>query len=211
MNIIFDLDGTLIDSSDGILKAVKMAFNECNITLQHPLTSNLIGPPLNELLVHLAGTKDSEVLQSLASAFKASYDTQGYKETLVFCGIKLMLKQLKEDSHSLYIATNKRLIPTQKIISYFGWNDYFEQVYALDMYSDTSNKSQLLQRIIELQRMDKQSTVYIGDMKTDKQAADENNLKYFMAMWGYNSEQETQCDNVDSPELIVSKLSCSAV
>ena len=82
MNIIFDLDGTLIDSSTGILTAIEMAFDSCNISLKKPLDITLIGPPLNKLLPILAGTHDEKVLEALTDAFKANYDAKGYKKQL---------------------------------------------------------------------------------------------------------------------------------
>lgn len=206
LNIIFDLDGTLIDSSEGILKAVQLAFEQCGVVMQQPLSSKLIGPPLTELLVILAGTKDSETLNRLSISFKENYDTEGYKDTTIFDGVVSLMQELKNKHHTLYIATNKRILPTRKIIEFFRWDNLFDGVYALDLFSHTQNKTDLITHIMQLHNMNKTSTLYIGDTLGDHKAARSNDIFYLMAMWGYDSEAFTGGNSVDSPALVLEKI-----
>lgn len=187
MNIIFDLDGTLIDSSEGILQSVEEAFRQCAVPLQEKLSSKLIGPPLTELLPRLAGTTEERVIAMLSSAFKDSYDVEGYKNTEVFEGVVELMRQLKEMGHILYIATNKRILPTRKIIAFFGWRELFNGVYALDLFEQPRNKSELIAYVMNLHDMNIDDTLYIGDTLADHRAAQSNEIGYIMAMWGYDS------------------------
>ena len=198
MNIIFDLDGTLIDSSKGILNAVDLAFQQCTVELQQPLTPNLIGPPLTQLLPLLSGTDDPKVIAQLSDAFKEGYDMEGYKKTEIFEGVSEMLELLFKKGCSLYIATNKRIIPTRKIIDFFAWTGFFQGIYALDMFDGLATKAELIERVISLHNMDDTPMIYVGDTVADRSAAKANDVAYIMVSWGYDFEERTNEIHVDT-------------
>ena len=185
MNIIFDLDGTLIDSSFGILTALESAFIECGVEMRLPLNDELIGPPLNILLGMLAGMQDEALLTRLKIAFKACYDTVGYKQTKTFEGIDDLLLNLKNKGHRLYIGTNKRMIPTQKIIDYLGWRELFIGIYALDTCVEAKNKSALIAYILKEHQILPNQSIYVGDTVPDRIASQDNKLPFVMVSWGY--------------------------
>jgi phosphoglycolate phosphatase len=122
--LIFDLDGTLIDSSASILAGFAAALDDLKIAPKLPLTATVIGPPLHETLANLTGSSDAGLIDSLTSSFKNYYDTEGYKATTVFSGVDEMLKQMHAAGAALHIATNKRLLPTHLILKHLGWGDY---------------------------------------------------------------------------------------
>jgi phosphoglycolate phosphatase len=190
LNIIFDLDGTLINSSSGILRAIELAFKSCEVEMQLPLNDELVGPPLTELLVMLSGTSDEVLISELAAAFKSSYDTEGYKETTIFDGVEDMLRSLYQRGFKLFIATNKRMHPTQKILEFFNWSDLFDGVYALDACKKASNKSDLISYVLKQHELDVNDSIYIGDTVPDKIAALANGLKFVMVSWGYEFQVE---------------------
>ena len=186
--IIFDLDGTLIDSSAGIIAAMKASFASVGQAPIKPLSSSIIGPPLHETLVLLAGTADSGLIDALKANFKMHYDQECYKQTTAFSGISEMLAELAAHKITLYIATNKRIKPTRLILSYFGWSDFFSAVYALDsVHPVAMNKGALLRRVISENNIDLARSVYIGDRNDDQVAAEANALKFAMASWGYEA------------------------
>jgi len=188
LNIIFDLDGTLINSSKGILSALKMAFDVCKIEPKKILTDQLIGPPLNKLLPTLLSDENLNSVEPLTAAFKERYDNEGYKNLSVFSDVEVMLAKLSEQGHTLYIATNKRIIPTKKIIPFLGWSHYFDEIYALDSFPNLASKQYLIENIMDLHNMEKEATLYIGDTVADFKASKANGLKYIMALWGYDSD-----------------------
>ena len=165
-----------------------MAFDVCNIEPTQVLTEQLIGPPLNKLLPLLLDDENLSRLEPLASAFKERYDSEGYKVLSVFNDVEVVLDKLSEQGHILYIATNKRIVPTQKIIQFLGWSHYFDEIYALDSFSGLASKQYLIQHIIELRNIVKEDTIYIGDTVADFQASKVNGLEYIMALWGYDSD-----------------------
>lgn len=194
MNIIFDLDGTLIDSSPAILAALEKALEKNKIKPQLPMTHELIGPPLNQLLPNLTGLSDKEKLAEVANAFKAIYDHDSYRSSNVYEGIDVLLQDLYRDQFQLFIATNKRAIPTQKIIEYLGWQQMMTGVYSLDSFVGLASKKELLAEIMHKYKLDPKQTIYVGDTDSDYQAALSNDLSYIMVQWGYG-----QCDDATIP------------
>ena len=186
-NVIFDLDGTLIDSSDSIVASFRTVFSEFGLCPVKPLTSDLFGPPLIEMLQLLTGTQDEAVLRPLKKAFKTHYDSKGYKNTKVYPGIDKLLLDLKRSGIKIYIATNKRIYPTEKILNLLEWNNFFEGIYALDAFSPPAkSKSELLEKIIVRNRFKHEKIVYIGDRKEDKSSSESHGIPFIRANWGYD-------------------------
>jgi phosphoglycolate phosphatase len=185
-HIIFDLDGTLIDSSASILGSFAQAFKTLNVTPLRPLTPELIGPPLMQTLSVLSGSNDSQLLQALAQAFKQDYDSQGYKQTIVFAGISDFLQSLNTAGKQLYIATNKRLKPTQLIMQHLGWSAYFKGIYALDYFQPSAaNKQEMIAGVLQIHELPLPQTLYVGDRFEDGTSAEGNALDFAMVTWGY--------------------------
>ena len=205
--LIFDLDGTLIDSSASILAGFAAALEKQKITPKVSLTAQIIGPPLRQTLAMLAGTDDESTIDLLASDFKSYYDTEGYKATHVFPGIDQMLRQLKAEGFELHIATNKRILPTRLILEHLNWSVLFQTVYALDLRVPAfPDKATMLSRLLQDLNIEKTKASYIGDRPEDGQAADKNELTFYAAEWGYSpfSENETQQHwiKVNTPEAL---------
>lgn len=200
--IIFDLDGTLIDSSASILAAFKGAFDRLGIPPIRPLTADIIGPPLREALQLLSGVDDVAVLDDLAAAFKEHYDTAGYRQTTVFTGVPEMLEALSVMPMDLYIATNKRLKPTLLILEHLQWSHYFNGVYALDSLTPPAkDKTTLLSYIMKQHHFDSHATYYVGDRVEDGDAATSNKIPFAYARWGYgeNNPKEDGIKSYNSP------------
>jgi len=188
-DVIFDLDGTLIDSAPSILNCFGLTLASQSIEPTVPLTEALIGPPLRETLVKLSGIRDEIRLTTMIEGFKQQYDLTGYKATEVFPGINDMLHKLHDADLRLYIATNKRLRPTRLILEHFGWTGLFDAVYACDSCSPSfGSKSRMLAVLIGSEGISPGQAVYVGDRSDDKNAATDNALNFIAALWGYRDE-----------------------
>ncbi len=187
-HIIFDLDGTLIDSASSVLATFEATLLAHGIESKVDLGSSLIGPPLYETLMKLTGAEDPKLLDALADTFKSLYDTSGYKQSRVYPGVPELLSKINQRNIPTYIATNKRLIPTRLILKHFGWSQQFKTTYTLDgLEKPHANKSEMLSHIMRKIGCDPIHTAYIGDKFEDGIAADENNIFFFYACWGYGS------------------------
>lgn len=184
--IIFDLDGTLIDSAQSVLTSIEKAFDLCGLVPALSLESSLIGPPLREILQLLSPESDSAQIERLAQSFMDSYDEQGCLEAHPFPGIDEMLHELKRQGFALHIVTNKRAYPTQKILAHLGWNELFGGVYATDTFvEEYYDKPRLLGRLIVDLNLQSNECVYVGDRDEDALAAEYNGIKFTHTNWGY--------------------------
>ena len=185
-SIIFDLDGTLIDSAASILASLQVVFDEASILPSQALNENLIGPPLQQIILEVLGDEHHDSIPELIKRFKFHYDTNGYLNTVVYTGIQEMLVKLKHKNIDLYIATNKRIAPTQSILNHLGWTDFFKKVYALDYFQPAlPDKSTMLSRILKDLEKDAHDLVYVGDRAEDAIAANKNSIPFLWATWGY--------------------------
>lgn len=187
-HILFDLDGTLIDSAPAILASFHDAFAQTGIAPARVIDDSVIGPPLNETLQLLAGSADPALIARLAEAFKASYDSEGYKATAAYAGVGELLAALAGAGLTLSIATNKRLHPTRLILDHLGWGEYFARVYALDLFTPRlPNKAAMIARLLADQGIAREDAIYIGDRSEDGESADANGLPFVAVTWGYGS------------------------
>lgn len=185
-HLIFDLDGTLIDSAPSILHCFGLAFSSTDTPLAAPLTHDVIGPPLMETLKRLSGSEDLALLNTLAAAFKQHYDTTGCLQSVVFDGVPAMLQQLKDQGSQLYIATNKRFYPTEKIMAHLGWQAFFTGVYALDYFNPPlKSKAEMIGQVVAKNGLAVQDCLYIGDRLEDGLSADANHMDFALVSWGY--------------------------
>ncbi|WP_298396373.1 HAD hydrolase-like protein [uncultured Azonexus sp.] len=187
-HIVFDLDGTLIDSAPAILASFRAAFAQTGIAPAVAIDASVIGPPLTETLQLLSGSDDPALIGRLAEAFKASYDGAGYRETAAYAGVGELLAELAGAGLTLSIATNKRIHPTRLILDHLGWRGHFTHVYALDLISPRlPNKAAMIARLLADQGIAKEQAIYIGDRSEDGESADANGLPFIAVTWGYGS------------------------
>ncbi|TVT48339.1 MAG: HAD family hydrolase [Denitromonas halophila] len=187
-HIIFDLDGTLIDSAPAILASFQAAFDAAGKTPIRPITADIIGPPLTETLQLLSGSDDANTIATLTEHFKAAYDGEGLKQTTAYDGVGDMLASLHAQGVTLHIATNKRLAPTLKILDMLGWRSYFDSVYALDMVTPRlPNKAAMIGRLLSDLTISTDTAAYVGDRLEDGESASANALPFFAATWGYGA------------------------
>jgi phosphoglycolate phosphatase len=189
-SLIFDLDGTLVDSSAGILASLAASLSASGISRTDLLDTTLIGPPLRETFRALCHNADEETLEQLCSAFKAHYDTIGFQQTHPFPGVTEMLQALVEAKIPLHIATNKRHRPTVQIIESLGWTDLFDQVLSPDScHPSLTSKATILSRVLDQASLAASDCFYIGDRFDDYKAANEVDIPFVFAEWGFEGEE----------------------
>ena len=195
-HILFDLDGTLIDSAPSILSGFARVLDQHGISPRCELTQALIGPPLLETLRLISGIDDPEILQRLAHDFKSYYDEIGYKETREYPGTTLSLRGFAAEGAQLYVVTNKRIVPTRRIISFLGWSDLFKGLYSPDKFvPKLASKSETIDFVKKKHMLNPTQSIYVGDTPQDLEAARENGIEFLAANWGYGSWEKVEGKN----------------
>ncbi|MFC1495255.1 HAD hydrolase-like protein, partial [Thermodesulfobacteriota bacterium] len=180
--VIFDLDGTLSDSAEGIVRSINYALPKLGYN-ERPKKDLLqfIGPQLSYAFATLTGKNDEEFLSEAIKIFRERYFSIGYKENVLYEGIKEVLEQLVEQGNILCIATTKRKDIAEKVLRLFEIDRYFKQVHGTDLYR---KKADLLRDILNDPAVKSRPMVMIGDRDTDFKAAGEVNMPSIAVKWG---------------------------
>ncbi|MBQ3311394.1 HAD family hydrolase [bacterium] len=197
-NYIFDLDGTLINSSNEVLLCLKNAFKKSNYDIDETgLTSNLIGPPIKQIIQAIVPElKDEVKLSEIISNFRYFYDNEEDDISDIYPDVYQTLEHLKSFGKKLFIATFKPQKSTMRILRQFNM-DYFEDVYTIDKFDRHITKEEMIKDIINKYNLDAKKTVMIGDAKTDMIAAKSAEITAVGALWGYGDDKQPLIDNAD--------------
>ena len=184
--VIFDLDGTLIDSAPSILETFRRVLSERGLKPQVPLSGELIGPPLHETLRRLVGANGSVCLDDLIVDFRRIYDDSACLAARPYPGVEALLETLHNAGVRLFVATNKRNLPTRKILDHLGWMPLFDKIFALDVFRDrVADKLGMIRVLMAECNIDSRLAIFVGDTEEDRLAANVNGLKFVGAGWGY--------------------------
>lgn len=189
-SLVFDLDGTLIDSSPGILSALYLSLSDFGCDTIH-VDCTHVGPPLASVFQQLLPCETDFGINQLCNSFRHHYDNSEYLQFKPYDGVAEALDWLSRHGIRLFVATNKRSLPTKKILDLLQWNCYFEFVYCLDMCRvQGSTKANCLSSLVSSFNLDASRTPYLGDRLNDYTAASSASMPFFMAEWGYASREE---------------------
>ena len=188
-NWIFDFDGTLIDSEPAI--------KECYIKITNAIVPSRIniakfiqiGPTLNDTCTEILGEKFIHLLPEFKDRFIKEYDAKIILETLIYPNVDIVLKKLYERGDKIAIATNKRSAPTKKLIEYYSWSNYFEWVACSDEFPQHKNKSEMLVELLKNHETF-MGSFFVGDTDNDGVTANNNNLKFIRARYGYGEKDD---------------------
>jgi phosphoglycolate phosphatase len=185
-NILFDLDGTLIDSAPGIEESFYHAYLKVYNEECPQLITTFIGPPIDQVLTAVNGEGNLDTIKHFIDAFKQHYDIEGYKKSKLYDDVKWVLDFLLENKLNIFIATNKRVKPTKLILNYLSIGKYFNDIYCPDILEEKFyNKTELIAHILKTNTLLLTETIMIGDTKHDGIAANENKLDFALVEYGY--------------------------
>lgn len=188
MNLLFDLDGTLIDSADGIRWCAKRTFELLGLPLSE-LNEVPVGPPiLATIRKHLGEYADSH-FDEARRTYQNLYSMEGLKMVAVYDEIEKVVTELAQ-SNSLYIVTSKAEIFAQTIVKNLGWDKLFRRVYGSGLNGEFMDKPELLKNVLNTEQLKLPVTRMIGDRSHDIIAAQKNGVRPIGVLWGYGSSDE---------------------
>jgi phosphoglycolate phosphatase len=186
--IIFDFDGTLVDSEQAIYQCFQSITQQLAPNRLEYAKNILIGPPLRDTATKILGPEHQDSLDEFVQLFIEMHDEQVIQHTQPYPDVIQVLKQLHTQNVPMAVATNKRLAPTQKLMDHFGWSDYFQFIECSDTQSEMRNKDAMIQDIIN-QNTSFQGGYFIGDTVNDGLSANLNQLPFIKACYGYGRDQ----------------------
>lgn len=186
---IFDFDGTLVDSEQAIYQCFQSITKKLAPNRVEYAKNILIGPPLRDTASEILGHEHQDSLDEFVQLFITMHDEQVIEHTQPYPDVIQVLKQLHTQNIPMALATNKRLVPTQKLMDHFGWNDYFSFIECSDSHSQIRNKDAMIQGIIKQSKSFHRS-YFIGDTVNDGLSANLNQLPFIKACYGYGRDQD---------------------
>ena len=197
-NFIFDLDGTLVDTAPRILECLKevLLSNDYKKATQN-CVSELIGPPLNMMFQSLLPHCKDEEVNELVTQFRTQYNKNPYQNTKSYANAKELLEKLSFSGKRLFVATNKPLVPTQKILDYH-FETKFDAIYASDSIPNIKlSKQDMLQKISSDYQLNNQNTLFIGDTNGDLLASRATSIPFAFVLFGYEPHSKDVSEQSD--------------
>ncbi len=186
--LLFDLDGTLTDSSEGITKCAQLALNHFDKTGYSLADLRVfIGPPLNETFARF-GLHDEQIEEAI-KVFRSRYNTVGKFENKPYPHIKKTLKDLKKAGAKLYVATSKPERTAKEILDRFEMTDLFDLICGASFDHSREKKSDVIAYLLEQAPKDGK-TLMIGDTTYDIKGANAMNLPSIGVNWGFGDKQD---------------------
>lgn len=183
--ILFDLDGTLTDSGEGITNCARLALEHFGI--QSGSLRHFVGPPLRESFLK-AGVPEDKVEEAI-TIYRSRYNTIGKYENTPYPGIRRLLETLKAQEHQLFVATSKPETVSVDILQKFDLYRYFELVCGATFDRSRDTKASVIAYLLEKAgRCD--HIIMVGDTAYDVIGAAAHGIPTIGVSWGYGNVDE---------------------
>jgi phosphoglycolate phosphatase len=181
--VIFDLDGTLTDSAEGIVASFLHALGHIGAPVPDgDLAAQIVGPPMDETF-HTMGL--GENADAAFAAFRAEYGARGWAINSLFDGIEALLADLRAAGVRLAVATSKLEPTAQRILAHFDLDQYFEVIAgACPDESRRSKEEVLAHALAQLQPLPER-VLMVGDRSHDVDGAAAHGIDTVVVGWGY--------------------------
>ena len=189
--ILFDFDGTVFDTVEGITKSARYAINKFGLDDSLEFLRQFAGPPLTDKFMEVYGFTREQAEQAVAY-FRERYVPIGLYECGIFPGVKDMLKELKAAGFVLGIATSKPQHLAEKLLAGEGMTELFDAICGSGVSANDDSKASVLRRAMEQMGADKTSSVLVGDTKYDVLGAKACGIDCIGVRFGYAAEGELE-------------------
>jgi len=190
-HLFFDLDGTLIDSGDGIITCLKHTFDKFDIDYSNFNFNQFIGPPLESTIEDII-SNDEKIISEAVSVFRKKYTEIGVlEENNLYDGALKMIESLYNAGFELNLATSKPEVYAVKIVGNLGIAKYFKHVVG-SLFDSRREKDKVLAHALSISGADKSKSAMIGDRKYDLLAAEKYGVHGIGVLYGFGELDELQ-------------------
>jgi phosphoglycolate phosphatase len=194
--ILFDLDGTIFDSAEGISESVKYAAEKLGIFVPDAETrKKFVGPPLRQSFKKYCGVNDDTAELAL-SAYREYYSTRGVYMCRPYDGIEKLFIYLKDNGYNLYVATAKPTEYTKIMLEKYSYTKYFKDIVGASMDKSMDSKEKIIRHIVD-KLASREKTVMIGDTEYDILGAKANGISSIAVTYGYGSYESLKSAGAD--------------
>lgn len=191
--ILFDLDGTILDSAPGITATLAFTFEKMGLPIPSPAELLVyVGPPLLDSFRDLAGFTPAQSEEALA-IYRERYLEHGTLDSAVYPGIGEVLRDIHASDIPMSLATSKPELPATKMLDHFDLTRYFDVITGASEDEVRSRKADVVAEALErltLLGADISRPVLVGDREHDVEGAAERGVPTIFVEWGYGSPAE---------------------
>lgn len=200
--VLFDLDGTLTDSGEGIINCAAMTLERFGLPVPPREEMRVfVGPPLGDTFIKFG--IPAERTQEAIDIFRSRYVPIGKFENYPYPGIRELLEALKAQGHSLYVATSKPEETAMEVLQHFDLAKYFDRICGATFDGSRVSKSDVIAFLLEqIGRSD--NIVMVGDTAFDVAGAAAHGIPTIGVSWGYGEVKDMVeagaaaiCENTD--------------
>lgn len=202
--LFFDLDGTLIDSADGITRCVAYAFERLGEPVPElDALRSWIGPPLRDSFMPVL--RDAARVEAAVAFYRERFEDIGYAEHRLYDGIADAIAALSRRGHRISVVTAKNEPHARKIVSRFDFALHFDTVVGATVDGRISHKPQLIGEALARLALDAHNCVMIGDRHMDIDGARHHGMRSIGVLWGFGTPEELAGADVlvDSPHDLI--------
>lgn len=191
--IFFDLDGTLTDSSPGILSSVKYALTEMGRKIPgEDVLNNFLGPPLVNSFMDFCSMTEAEAKEA-ATLYRSVYKDRCVTENSLYDGIYQTLEHLQMQGKTLAVATTKPEVMAEKIVEFFHIKKFFTAVCGASPDGANGEKAEVIKNALEVcGETDLSQALMIGDRFYDIEGAKTVGIDSVGVLYGYGSRPELE-------------------
>jgi phosphoglycolate phosphatase-like HAD superfamily hydrolase len=184
--VIFDLDGTLTDSAQGIVASFRHALEHIGAPVpEGDLAAQIVGPPMDDTFRSLLFGESAE--QAIA-AFRAEYGSRGWAMNTLFDGIEPLLADLRAAGVRLAVATSKLEPTARRILAHFGLDGYFEVIAGAAPDGSRKSKEEVLAHALGQLQPLPERVLMVGDRSHDVHGAAAHGIDTVVVGWGYGRD-----------------------
>ena len=188
--VLFDLDGTLTDSGEGIINSAIPALEHFGLPIPSREEMRVfVGPPLHETFQRFGVPADKT--EEAIRVYRSRYIPTGMFENTPYPGIKELLETLIKENYTLYVATSKPEEMSVTILERFGLAPYFDRICGASTDTSRSTKDAVIAYLLE-QSGAKEDMVMVGDTKYDVLGAKAHGIPAIGVSWGYGNAEEME-------------------
>lgn len=186
--ILFDLDGTLTDSGEGIMNAATIALEHFGLNVPDWAGMRVfVGPPLRDTFIKF-GMAPEDTDEGI-EVFRVYYNDKGIFENFPYPGIRELLQDLKTAGHRLYVATSKPEYMAKRVLDHFDLSQYFDLICGATVDESRVEKSEVIDYLLS-QTGQRDQTIMVGDTTFDVVGAAAHGIPAIGVAWGYGNADD---------------------
>lgn len=211
--VVFDMDGTLIDSSEGVTKSVNYALKHYGKEVEELTKLNCcIGPPLIYSFTKFFGMTEEEAREAI-DIYRERYDTIGVFECRLFPDIVPCMEELRNKGYRIALGSSKPEEMCRKILDHFNITKYFDDITGATKDGRIDTKEEVLRELIRREGGDASGMILIGDTIYDVEGAASVGIKTIAVSFGFGDMVEmrkagivAECDSFRELPDIIARL-----